>query len=165
MTTRAAAVTRIAAWLDTLERAAWIPTLLVRLFVGYFFFVTGVAKVQNLDAMTERFAEWGIPFPAFSAALSGCTELLGGALLVVGLLTRLASIPLFVNMVVAIATVNVKRVGGLDEFVELSEPLYALVFLWLFFTGPGRVSLDHLLRRWLCPASPLPRSDPRTASR
>ena len=57
MTTRAAAVTRIAAWLDTLERAAWIPTLLVRLFVGYFFFVTGVAKVQNLDAMTERFTE------------------------------------------------------------------------------------------------------------
>lgn len=135
------------------------------LFVGYFFFVTGVAKVQNLDAMTERFAEWGIPFPAFSAALSGCTELLGGALLVVGLLTRLASIPLFVNMVVAIATVNVKRVGGLDEFVELSEPLYALVFLWLFFTGPGRVSLDHLLRRWLGRASPLPRPDPRTASR
>ena len=164
MTTRAAAGTRIAAWLDTLERAAWIPALLVRLFVGYFFFVTGVAKVQNLDAMTERFAEWGIPFPSFSAALSGCTELLGGALLVVGLLTRLASIPLFVNMVVAIATVNVKRVGGLDEFVELSEPLYALVFLWLFFTGPGRVSLDHLLRRWLGRASPLPRPDPRTAS-
>jgi putative oxidoreductase len=115
--------------------------------------------------MTERFAGWGIPFPAFSAALSGCTELLGGALIVVGLLTRLAAVPLLVNMVVAIATVNVKRVGGLDEFVELSEPLYALVFLWLFFTGPGRVSLDHLLRRWLGPASPLPRPDPRTASR
>lgn len=68
-------------------------------------------------------------------------------------------------MVVAIATVNVKRVGGLDEFVELSEPLYALVFLWLFFTGPGRVSLDHLARRWLGPASPPPRPDLRTASR
>ena len=160
----AATVARTASWLATLERAAWIPTLLVRLFVGYFFFVTGVAKVQNLDAMAERFAGWGIPFPAFSAALSGYTEL-GGALLVLGLLTRLASIPLFVNMVVAIATVNITRVSGLDEFVELSEPLYALVFLWLVFTGPGRVSLDHLLRRWLGPASPLPRPDPRTASR
>jgi putative oxidoreductase len=41
--------------------------------------------------------------------------------------------------------VNIKRVSGLDEFVELSEPLYALVFLWLLFAGPGRASLDHLL--------------------
>jgi putative oxidoreductase len=156
----AATVARTASWLATLERAAWIPTLLVRLFVGYFFFVTGVAKVQNLDAMAERFAGWGIPFPAFSAALSGYTELVGGALLVFGLLTRLASIPLLVNMVVAIATVNITRVSGLDEFVELSEPLYALVFLWLVFIGPGRVSLDHLLWRWLHRARLAPRPDP-----
>jgi len=114
--------------------------------------VTGWAKIDNLDAMAERFAEWGIPFPAFSAALSGYTELVGGALIVLGLLTRLASVPLFVNMVVAIATVNIKRVSSLDDFVELSEPLYALVFLWLVFTGPGRISLDALLRRWLAPA-------------
>jgi putative oxidoreductase len=155
------AVARAAAWLDTLQGAAWIPALLVRLFVGYFFFVTGVAKVQNLDAMAERFTEWGIPFPAFSAALSGYTELIGGALVVVGLFTRLASIPLCINMVVAIATVNIKRVSGLDEFVELAEPLYALVFLWLVFAGPGRVSLDFWLRRWMLPASPKPRPAPR----
>lgn len=102
--------------------------------------------------MAERFTEWGLPLPAFSAALSGYTELIGGALIVLGLLTRLASIPLFVNMVVAIATVNIERVSSLDDFVELSEPLYALVFLWLAFTGPGRVSLDARLRRWLAPA-------------
>jgi hypothetical protein len=91
MTPLAAAVVRAASWLDTLEEATWLPTLLIRLFVGYLFFVTGVAKVQNLGAMAERFTEWGIPFPAFSAALSGYTELIGGALVVVGLLTRLAS--------------------------------------------------------------------------
>jgi putative oxidoreductase len=136
---------RVADVLAGLERAAWIPPLLIRLFVGYFFFVTGLAKAQNLDAMAERFGEWGIPFPGFSAALSGYTELLGGALIVLGLLTRLASIPLFINMVVAIVVVNVRRVSGLDEFVELSEPLYALVFLWLLLSGPGRVSLDHVL--------------------
>jgi putative oxidoreductase len=141
----AAVMAAAAAWLPWLERAVWLPALLLRLFVGYFFFVTGLAKVQNLGAMAERFAEWGIPFPAFSAALSGYTELVGGALLVLGLLTRLASIPLFANMVVAIATVNLRRVSGLDEFVELAEPLYALVFLWLVFAGPGRASLDHLL--------------------
>jgi putative oxidoreductase len=53
--------------------------------------------------------------------------------------------------VVAILVVNIKRVSGLDEFVELSEPLYALVFLWLLFAGPGRASLDHLLWRRFAP--------------
>jgi uncharacterized membrane protein YphA (DoxX/SURF4 family) len=61
-----------------------------------------------------------------------------------GLTTRLAALPLCINMVVAILVVNIRKVSGLDEFVELSEPLYALCFLWLFFSGPGRVSLDHL---------------------
>ncbi len=116
------------------------------------FFVTGWAKIHDLDGMAARFTDWGIPFPAFSAALSGYTELLGGALIVVGLFTRLAAIPLAINMIVAVATVNIKRVSDLDEFVELSEPLYALVFLWLVFTGPGRISLDALLWRWLAPA-------------
>ena len=66
-----------------------------------------------------------------------------------GLFTRLASIPLFINMLVATLAVKMKEVGGLDDFVELDEPLYALSFLWLFFSGPGWVSLDHLLGRVL----------------
>jgi len=130
--------------LTALGRMQWIPQLLVRLFVGYFFFETGLGKVANLGAMAERFAGWGIPFPAFNAVLSGYTELIGGALIVLGLFTRLAAIPLFINMAVAILVVKMKAVGGLDEFVELDEPLYALSFLWLFFSGPGWVSLDHL---------------------
>ena len=132
------------AWLTASQ---WIPVLLVRLFIGYFFFETGWAKIGNLDGMAERFTGWGIPFPAFSAALSAYTELIGGALVALGLATRLAALPLAINMVVAILVVNIKRVSGLDEFVELSEPLYALVFLWLVVAGPGRASLDHLVGR------------------
>ncbi len=48
-------------------------------------------------------------------------------------------------MLVAILVVNMRKVTGLDEFVELSEPLYALSFVWLVFSGPGRASLDHLV--------------------
>jgi len=140
-----AGAARVMAIVTTLTRSQWIPQLLVRLFLGYFFFETGWSKVGNLDAMAERFTEWGIPFPAFNAALSGYTELIGGALIMLGLTTRLAALPLCINMVVAILVVNIRKVSGLDEFVELSEPLYALCFVWLFFSGPGRVSLDHLL--------------------
>lgn len=130
-----------------LSRAGWLPPLLVRLFVGYFFFETGLGKVGHLGALVERFQGWGIPFPAVNAAVSAWVELVGGALLVLGLFTRLASIPLLVNMLVATLTVKLKKVAGLDDFVELDEPLYALSFLWLFLSGPGPVSLDGLLTR------------------
>jgi len=121
----------------------------LRIFFGYFWFETGLAKLQNLDAFSQRFLGWGIPFPTFSAALSGGTDMIGGALLIVGLFTRLATIPMIINMVVAIAVVVIKQVGSFDEFVELDEFLYILILFWLLMVGPGRASLDALLARWL----------------
>jgi len=140
---------RIDGALRRLTDAQWVPQLLVRLFVGYFFLESGWGKIHNLDSFAGRFEEWGIPAPAFNAALCGWTEFLGGLFIVPGLFTRLVSIPLFINMLVAILAVRLKKVEGLDDFVELDEPLYALTFLWLFFSGPGWVSLDHLLGRVL----------------
>ncbi len=131
-------------WLASL---GWLPPLLIRLFVGYFFFETGWAKLHNLDAFTDRFAAWGIPFPAFSAALSAYTECVGGALTVAGLAVRLVSIPMMINMAVAILTVKLKEVTALDDFVELDEPLYLLSFFWLLINGGGPVSLDYLVAR------------------
>lgn len=130
-----------------LHRWSWVPALLVRLYLGYFFLETGWGKVHNLDAMTERFAEWGIPWPHASAVVSGFTELMGGGLLMVGLLTRLAALPLAFNMLVATLSVKMKQVSGLSDFVELDEPLYALCFLWLAFVGPGPLSVDHWIWR------------------
>lgn len=127
---------------------AWIALLLLRLFVGYFFFETGWGKIHNLDTFTQRFIEWGIPMPAFNAALSAWTEVIGGLLIMAGLATRLISIPLIINMIVAVVTVKLKKVEGLDDFVELDEPLYALAFLVLLFAGPGKASLDYLITRY-----------------
>jgi putative oxidoreductase len=132
-----------------LEALNWLPSLLIRLFVGYFFFETGWAKIHNLDAFAQRFAGWGIPHPAFNAALSAYTECIGGALTVLGLATRLVSIPMIINMAVAILAVKLKNVAGLDDFVELDEPLYLLSFLWLMFFGAGRMSLDYLVTRMI----------------
>jgi putative oxidoreductase len=143
------AAARVDRALRRLTCAQWVPELLVRLFVGYFFLETGWGKIHNLDSMTERFTNWGFPAPAFNAALSGYTEFLGGLLVMLGLLTRLVSIPMFINMVVAILVVRLKKVSGLSDFVELDEPLYALSLLWLFFSGPGWISLDHLVAKVL----------------
>jgi putative oxidoreductase len=139
-------VTAAAELFDRLSTAWWIPALLMRLFVGYFFMETGWAKIHNLDAFTTRFAGWGIPYPAFNAALSAYTEFLGGALTILGLGMRFVSIPMIINMIVAILTVKLKNVGGLDDFAELDEPLYALSFVWLFFSGAGWLSIDGLMK-------------------
>jgi putative oxidoreductase len=130
-----------------LKRMEWVPILLMRLFIGYFFAETGWGKIHNLDTMTQRFIEWGIPFPAFNAALSGYTEFIGGVLIILGLATRFVSLPLAFNMLVAIVSVKIKNVTDLSGFVELDEPLYGLVFVWMVFTGAGAASLDALIAR------------------
>src|SRR5260370_8202565 len=134
---------------DQLSAAGWIPALLMRLFAGYFFMDTGWAKIHNLDAFTTRFAQWGIPHPAFNAALSAYTEFLGGALTILGLGMRFVSIPMIINIIVAIMTVKLTNVSALADFLDLDEPLYALSFVWLFFSGAGWLSVDGLFKRAL----------------
>ena len=56
---------------------------------------------------------------------------------------------MIINMIVAIALVVIKNVGSIDDFVELDEVVYILIFFWLLMAGPGRYSLDHLLARAL----------------
>lgn len=132
-----------------LTRAGWLGPLALRLVFGYFWAETGWAKLHNLDGFAARFVDWGIPLPAFSAALSAGVEFVGGILLMLGLATRLTAAVMAFNMVVAIAFVVIKNVGGLDDFVELDEVLYILVFFWLLMAGPGMASLDAVLARRL----------------
>ena len=142
-------VSLCASLLALCARLDWLAPLLVRLTFGYFWFETGWAKLDGLDAFTQRFVGWGIPFPALSAAISAWTELLGGGLIMLGLCTRLTAIPLIFNMVIAIAVVAIKDVHSFSAFVEQDEFLYILLFFWLLMAGPGVVSLDYLLARSL----------------
>jgi putative oxidoreductase len=135
--------------LGILHAGRWLGPLVIRLVFGYFWLETGIGKVQNLDGFTQRFVGWGIPHPAFNAALSAWTELLGGLLLMLGLFTRLVSIPLIINMIVALALVVSSRLMGLDDYVEADEVLYITIFFWFLIAGPGKISLDTLIARWL----------------
>jgi putative oxidoreductase len=135
--------------LKILYSGRWLGPLVVRVVFGYFWLETGIAKVHNLDGFTQRFAGWGIPFPAFSAGLSAWTELLGGLLLMLGLLTRMVTIPMIINMIVAVTLVVSSNLMGLDDYVEADEVVYTLIFFWFLMAGPGKVSLDTLVARWL----------------
>jgi putative oxidoreductase len=127
------------------NRADWFGPLLMRIFFGGFWVLNGWGKVHDLAGFAQRFAGWGIPDPRLSAALSAYTELVGGVLLLLGLFTRLATLPLIFNMLVAIATVTVKQMHGLSDFILADEPLYVLILFWLLVAGPGKASLDHLI--------------------
>ena len=135
--------------LELLHANRWVGPLVVRLVFGYFWLETSIAKVQNLDGFTQRFVGWHIPYPAFSAALSAWTELLGGLFILLGLCTRLVCIPMIINMAVAVTLVVSANLMGLDDYVEADEVVYSLIFFWLLIAGPGKASLDTLVARWL----------------
>jgi putative oxidoreductase len=134
--------------LRTVERAHWVALLLARLSVGFLFMSTGWGKVHDLPKVISFFVSLGIPAPAFNAVLVSYSELICGSLLVIGLLTRLATIPLLVSMVVAILTAKRSELhwatlpfdlAGFDEFTYLCMLVVIAVF------GPGVASLDAVL--------------------
>jgi putative oxidoreductase len=138
---------------ESLPRLQWLLALGTRLFVGYFFMDSGWGKVHNMDQFIANFKGWEFPFPALTGGLCAYTELIGGALTIVGLGTRFVSLAQMINMLVAILVVNLKDTHSLDDFALLDEPLYLLIYAWLGMYGPGWVSLDALIKRFI--TSPL----------
>ena len=121
---------------------AWLPPTLTRLTVGWVFLWTGWGKLHDLDAIVAFFAELGIPYPELQAPFASATELVCGALLLAGLFTRLASVPLVVVMIVAIVTAQRANVTALGDLFGLVEFLYVALLVWLGVAGPGPLSLD-----------------------
>jgi putative oxidoreductase len=119
--------------------------LLARITLGVLFMSTGWGKVHSLTKVTEFFTTLGIPAPGFHAVLVSYVELVGGALILVGLVTRLAAVPLLVSMAVAIVTAQRDQVHGLPDLFGLVEWTYLVLLAWLALAGPGRASLDQLL--------------------
>ena len=100
---------------------------------------------MNIQNVSSWFDTIGIPFPTLSVYIVASIEALGVILLVLGLLTRLVSIPLIIIMFVAIITVHYTNgFGAGDNGFEI--PLYYMIFLIIFLSyGAGKFSLDNLL--------------------
>lgn len=125
--------------------------LLARLTIGWSFFLTGKGKLANLERTTGFFDSLGIPAPGFHAAFVGGVEMIGGLLLVAGLISRIAAVPLAGAMVVAYLTAHREDAfASFDAFADESPFAYLLVALVILAFGPGRASLDAILKRALC---------------
>jgi len=138
-----------AAFLSTAERLAFLGPTLARLTLGVVFIGTGWGKLHGLEKVTEFFTELGIPAPGFNAVLASTAEFVCGALLLIGLLSRLAAIPLIVTMTVAIITAKSADLHGLSDLLGFEEWTYIVLAVWILVAGPGPLSLDRVLQNVL----------------
>lgn len=121
--------------------------LVVRLYWGWQFYQTGLGKLMNIGKVIGFFTRLGIPFPVFNAYFVSSLECVGGALLFIGLGSRLIALPLAFDMLVAYIASDREAL-----FAFFSDPgkfyvadpytfLFAALLILIF--GPGKISLDH----------------------
>jgi uncharacterized membrane protein YphA (DoxX/SURF4 family) len=130
-------------WADRVAKAV----LLIRILVGWVFLSEGIQKFLFPDSLgAGRFLKIGIPWPQVMAPFVGVVEIVCGALLLIGLLTRLASIPLLIDICVALYSTKIVTLAKNGLWSTLHEArtdvsmLLGLIFLLLI--GGGRLSLD-----------------------
>src|ERR1700730_17309839 len=151
----------LARWLAP-ERALLQSLLLlvIRLYWGWEFFLTGKGKLMDLEKPTAYFQSLGIPLPHAQAILAGATECFGGLLLLAGLCSRLISIPLTILLTVAYLTADLDKVKMIfsdpDKFVTADEFLFLFVVVLVFAFWSGKCSIDWMIKRKV--ALPFPES-------
>lgn len=137
--------------------------ILIRILVGWVFVSEGVQKFLFSDADgAGRFAKIGIPLPGFTGPFVGTVEIICGTMLLLGLLTRLATIPVLISMAVAVVSTKVPILLG-HGFGPFALPKLASYGVWsmlheartdfsmilgllfLLVVGGGRWSIDAKL--------------------
>lgn len=137
-------------------------TLLLRLMAGGVFLWEGILKFVYTNQGIGRFTKLGMPFPQFTADFVAWLEIFGGLLLIAGLMSRLIAVPFLIEMIVAILATKISlflgtsplplppappHVGIWAVLHEIrSEYAQLLTTAFLMINGPGKWSLDALLR-------------------
>jgi putative oxidoreductase len=141
-------------FLTGLHAWQWLGVLVARVAVGLLFFLSGHGKLfvpERRERMRETLVAAKIPFADLNAVFVSTVEFVFGLLLVFGALTPIACVMLGCVMIVAIATTAIKGMkappllGWLSEFLYLPEVLYLVILFWIFLSGPGWFSVDHLI--------------------
>lgn len=131
--------------------------LTLRCFVGTFFALAGAHKLtvpERRHMLFITLLQTKIPYPRFNVVWVPLVELVGGALLVIGLCAPLAAALLLILMIVAVYVTGRARVAAynpldfsdrLDDYLYLQEPCYGLMVFAVMAAGAGKFSLDYLL--------------------
>ncbi|MGO9835879.1 MAG: DoxX family protein [Polyangiaceae bacterium] len=111
------------------------------------FLSEGIQKFLYPEALgAGRFTKIGIPAPSFMAPFVGVVEIVCGVLLIVGLFTRVAAIPLIIDMAVAVASTKLPILvkSGFWAMAHEARTDYSMLLgsVFLLLVGAGRLSLD-----------------------
>jgi uncharacterized membrane protein YphA (DoxX/SURF4 family) len=132
------------------SRSAPASIVLIRVAVGLIFATQGILKFTSANMGVLRFTRIGFPHPGFLAHFVGGFEIVCGILVLLGLFTRIAAIPLFIIICTAIATTKIPELSnpaqGFWFMVSDARTDFAMFcsLLFIFFAGPGKASLDAL---------------------
>ena len=132
--------------------------LLVRLYWGWQLAQSGWGKLHHLDNVAEFFGTLNLPHPAQMALAISCLEFFGGILFAIGLFSRLISLVLTINMVMAYVTADREALLSFfsdpDKFYAAAPYVFLIASLIILIFGPGKFCVDHLLRRFAHLPSP-----------
>jgi len=141
--------------LRTRQGAFFLPLSLMRVAFGLFFFASGYNKLflaGNRAAMLETITGIGVAHPHVVTPVVAACEALFGALLVLGLLSRLSAAVLLTISTVALLMVGIEQIpagqsvlGWYSWLLYLPESLYILICIMLLVQGGGPWSLDTVL--------------------
>jgi putative oxidoreductase len=123
--------------------------LVIRLYWGYQFILTGKGKLLNLERTANFFASLNIPMPKLNAIMASSTELGCGTLLLLGLFSRCASLALVGVMSVAYLTADSDALHSIfsdtDKFTGATPFLFMYAALIVLVFGPGKFAVDRYL--------------------
>ncbi len=128
-------------------------TLVIRIAVGLIFFTQGILKFIDPKLGVVRFTNIGFPYPSATAHFVGTFEIVCGFLVLLGVWTRLASIPLLIVISTAIATTKVPELfranQGFWYMISDARTDFAMFccLIFLIASGAGAWSLDALCSR------------------
>ena len=126
--------------------------LFVRLYWGYQLIQSGWGKLHHLDKVTEFFTSLSLPMPAQTAVAISCLEFFGGIFLTIGLLSRLTSLALTINLIVAYITADREALFSIfsdpDKFYAAAPYTFLVASVIVLLFGPGKFAVDTLLNRW-----------------
>jgi putative oxidoreductase len=137
-------------WFLKITNLLQAPLLLaIRLYWGWQFWQTGYGKLSNIQQAIENFTNMGVPAPAFNAHFIGLLEAAGGALLILGLGSRLIALPLTINMITAFVIADREALHSIisdpDKFYAAAPYTFLFASLLILVFGPGWLSLDTLI--------------------
>jgi len=143
----------------------FLAPLITRITLGHAFFLTGRGKLAHFEDFVGFMATRGIPFPEANAAFVARLEYYGGIALVLGLLTRLFAAGLASTMVVALIgerqqLIESWRWEGDVGPTDIPSFVFLVLLGWLVLFGPGPLSLDKLVSRWLRVGAPVVQRPP-----